>query len=171
MDVLLPEGGSNGTLVCQSASRFREGKDEQAGAHPESGAHRNRRFHGERRGLASGESFQSHRSQSHSYQVADYGKTRDFYVDLLGMGVTNDDGTLCRLGFGDSFIVARETGESGDKPRVDHFAITIANWDKDAVEAELTRRGLDPRPDTDNSFIVKDPDGFDLQISGEEMKA
>jgi len=106
-----------------------------------------------------------------SYQVADYEKTRDFYVDLLGMGVTNDDGTLCRLGFGDSFIVARETGESDNKPRVDHFAITIANWDKDAVEAELRRRGFDPRPDTDNSFIVKDPDGFDLQISGEEMKA
>ena len=106
-----------------------------------------------------------------SYHVADYGRTRDFYVDLLGMGVTNDDGTLCRLAFGDSFIVARETEESNDKPRVDHFAITIDNWDKDAVEEELKRRGLEPRPDTENSFIVKDPDGFVLQISGEEMKA
>ncbi len=34
-----------------------------------------------------------------SYQVADYGKTRDFYVDLLGMGVTNDDGTSASSGW------------------------------------------------------------------------
>lgn len=106
-----------------------------------------------------------------SYQVADYGRTRDFYVDLFGMGVTEDDGTRCKLGFGDSFIVARETGESDNKPLVDHFAITIDNWDKDAVEAELRRRGLEPRPDTENSFIVQDPDGYNLQISGKEMKA
>ena len=39
------------------------------------------------------------------------------------------------------------------------------------MEAELKRRGLDPRPDTDDSFHVKDPDGFDLQISGRAMKA
>ena len=36
-------------------------------------------------------------------------------------------------------------------------------------EAELKRRGLSPRPDTPNSFHVKDPDGYDLQISGKGM--
>jgi hypothetical protein len=35
----------------------------------------------------------------------------------------------------------------------------------------LKRRGLTVRPDTENSFHVKDPDGFDLQISGKDMKA
>jgi hypothetical protein len=53
---------------------------------------------------------------------------------------------------------------------VDHIAYTIDTWDKDAVEAELKRRGLAPRPDTPDSFHVKDPDGFDLQISGRNMK-
>jgi hypothetical protein len=64
-------------------------------------------------------------------------------------------------------------------PRVDHIAYTIENWDKNKVEAELKRRKLSfppshpdgPRPDTENSFHVKDPDGFDLQISGRDMKA
>ena len=105
-----------------------------------------------------------------SYGVADYARTRDFYADLLGMKVSGDDGKQCSLAFGDSFIVARKTKQADDKPFVDHFAITIDNWDKDAVEAELKRRGLELRPDTDNSFIVKDPDGFSLQISGNEMK-
>jgi hypothetical protein len=51
------------------------------------------------------------------------------------------------------------------------MAYTIDAWDKNAVEAELKSRGLAPRPDTEDSFHVKDPDGFDLQISGKNMKA
>jgi len=106
-----------------------------------------------------------------SYGVADYASTRDFYADLLGMTVKSDDGKQCTLAFGDSFIVARKSREPDNKPLVDHFAITIDDWDKARVEAELKRRGLELRPDTDDSFIVKDPDGYSLQISGRGMKA
>jgi len=106
-----------------------------------------------------------------SYGVADYARTRDFYADLLGMTVKSDDGKQCTLAFGDSFIVARKSREPDNKPLVDHFAITIDDWDKARVEAELKRRGLELRPDTDDSFIVKDPDGYSLQISGRGMKA
>jgi catechol 2,3-dioxygenase-like lactoylglutathione lyase family enzyme len=103
-----------------------------------------------------------------SYQVADYAKTRDFYADLFGMKLSHDDGKQCYLAFGDTFLIPRNH-DSGT-PRIDHIAYTIDNWDKNAVEAELKRRGLDPQPDTENSFHVKDPNGFDLQISGKEMK-
>jgi catechol 2,3-dioxygenase-like lactoylglutathione lyase family enzyme len=106
-----------------------------------------------------------------SYQVADYTKTRDFYVDLLGMKVLHDTGRQCNLAFGDSFLLPRNAPSGGTTPRVDHIAYTIENWDKNAVEAELKRRGLTPRLDTEDSFHVRDPDGFDLQISGKNMKA
>ena len=104
-----------------------------------------------------------------SYQVADYTKTRDFYADLLGMPVLEDNGSQCYLTFGDSFLIPRN--RPSNTPRIDHIAYTIDNWDKNAVEAELKRRGLQPKPDTENSFHVEDPNGFDLQISGKEMKA
>jgi catechol-2,3-dioxygenase len=104
-----------------------------------------------------------------SYQVADYANTRDFYADLLGMKVSKDTGKECHLAFGDSFIVARNRPEN--TPRIDHIAYTLDNWDKKAVEAELKRRGLEPKADTENSFMVKDLNGFDVQISGREMKA
>jgi len=120
---------------------------------------------------AEGQGFNAVAVNHISYGVADYGRTRDFYADLLGMKVANDDGKQCTLAFGDSFIVARKSREADSKPLVDHFAITIDTWNKDAVEAELKRRGLESRPDTDDSFIVKDPDGFSLQISGRGMKA
>src|SRR5215475_9532818 len=106
-----------------------------------------------------------------SYQVADYTKTRDFYVDLLGMKVSGDNGRQCNLSFGDTFLLPRNARNGGATPRVDHIAYTIENWDQKAVKAELERRGLAPREDTVNSYHVKDPDGFDLQISGKDMKA
>jgi catechol 2,3-dioxygenase-like lactoylglutathione lyase family enzyme len=107
-----------------------------------------------------------------SYQVADYAKTRDFYVGMFGMKVTQDTGRQCYLSFGDTFLLPRN-GRPNSKtppPYVDHIAYTIDTWDKDAVEAELKRRGLTPTPDTPDSFHVKDPDGFNLQISGRNMK-
>ena len=106
-----------------------------------------------------------------SYQVADYARTRDFYAGLLGMKVSHDDGKQCYLSFGDTFLLPRNGRAGSATPRVDHIAYTIDAWDKNEVEGELKRRGLDPRPDTENSFHVTDPDGFNLQISGKEMKA
>jgi len=43
-----------------------------------------------------------------SYQVNDYRVTRDFYADLMGMEVKNDNGkTQCELYFGSSMLLAR----------------------------------------------------------------
>jgi hypothetical protein len=39
------------------------------------------------------------------------------------------------------------------------------------IKTELERRGLNPRPETEKSFHINDPNGFDLQISKKEMKA
>ena len=105
-----------------------------------------------------------------SYQVADYKKTRDFYTELLGMNVSQDNGTTqCYLAFGDTFLLPRNGRPGVTTPHVDHIAITVENFDKKAAQAELERRGLTPREDQE-SFHVKDPDGFDLQISSKEMK-
>lgn len=43
-----------------------------------------------------------------SYQVKDYRVTRDFYAELMGMEVKNDNGkTQCELYFGNSMLLAR----------------------------------------------------------------
>ena len=120
---------------------------------------------------ADGKGFKAVAVNHISFQVADYAKTRDFYADLLGMKVLKDTGKQCNLQFGDqgSWLLPRNARDASAAPKVDHIAYTIENWDKDAVEAELKRRGLNPRPDTPNSFHVKDPDGYDLQISGKGM--
>jgi catechol 2,3-dioxygenase-like lactoylglutathione lyase family enzyme len=123
--------------------------------------------------IAEGKGFKAVTVNHISYQVADYTKTRDFYADLLGMKVLQDNGRQCNMVFnnGHSFLLPRNGREGQPTPRVDHVAYTIDNWDMNRVEAELKRRGLSPRKDTENSFHVKDPDGFDLQISGKKMTA
>src|SRR6202795_5076199 len=69
-----------------------------------------------------------------SYQVNDYKKVRDFYVDLLGMKVTEDDGKQCRLVFGTNMLIPRNRANGGQS-KVDHIAYTVTNWDaeKDAL--------------------------------------
>lgn len=121
---------------------------------------------------AEGKGFKAVAINHISYQVADYAKTRDFYAALFGMKVSHDDGKQAYLSFGDhgTWLLPRNARQPGTAPKVDHIAYTIDDWDKDKVKAELERRGLDARPDTDDSFHVKDPDGFDLQISGKGMK-
>jgi catechol 2,3-dioxygenase-like lactoylglutathione lyase family enzyme len=109
-----------------------------------------------------------------SYQVKDYKVTRDFYAGLFGMEVKQDDDRRqCYLAFGDTFLLPRNGRPDGKNPPpyVDHIAYTIEKWDKDAVKAELEKHGLKPTPDTDDSFHVRDPDGFNLQISGKGMHA
>jgi hypothetical protein len=58
-------------------------------------------------------------------------------------------------------------------PVVDHFAVSIASWDKVHVESELKRRRLEYREDPqlpNDSFHVLDPDGYDLQLVNEKVK-
>ena len=102
-----------------------------------------------------------------SYQVTDYAKTRDFYAGLFGMKVSNDDGKgQCRLSFGNNILIVRNRQPA---PKVDHIAYTIANWDqeKEAMEAEVKRRGLKiVQGDAKTSLHILDPDGFEVQFGG-----
>jgi catechol 2,3-dioxygenase-like lactoylglutathione lyase family enzyme len=102
-----------------------------------------------------------------SYQVNDYKKVRDFYVDLLGMKITEDDGKGCRLVFGNNILIPRNRANGGP-PKVDHIAYTITNWDaeKDGLEAELKRRNLTYTGSAKTSFQVKDPEGMGVQFGG-----
>src|SRR5471032_1160840 len=79
---------------------------------------------------------------------------------------------------GDPAAAGRGGGRGG-APRAprnaafDSFCWGIDAWDGKKVEAELKKRGLAPVADNHGdfqSFHVKDPDGFDLQISNGNRK-
>lgn len=100
-----------------------------------------------------------------SYRVPDYKRTRDHYMDLLGMRLVFEDGIKCALEFGDPpnaiYIV------QGEGPVIDHIAISIADFDLGKVEAEIKKQGLEYTPDGDSAWTIKDPDGFRVQVCAE----
>jgi len=127
-----------------------------------------------------------------SCQVVDYPKEAAYYAALMNWKIRSDDGKQAVLDIGDwgglvlrggyqppppssdPAPAGRGGGPSGAPraPRLaafDGFCWGIEPWDAKKVEAELRKRGLTPVADNHGSdfqsFHVKDPDGFDLQIS------
>jgi len=122
-----------------------------------------------------------------SYQCVDYKKAAAFYATLMGWKVRSDDGKQAMLDIGENSggILIRggltapppaaitDAGLGVSRPPVqavfDGFAWGIEPWDTDAVKAALVKRGLNPVADhhgTDyKSFLVKDPDGFDVAVT------
>jgi catechol 2,3-dioxygenase-like lactoylglutathione lyase family enzyme len=115
-----------------------------------------------------------------TFQVADYEKEAAFYSALMGWRCRSDDGQQAVLDIGNwgSAIfkpgptdAAPAAGGPGGAARavVTSFCFVIDQWNAGKVEAALQKRGLTPIADNDGkgfeSFHVKDPDGFDLQIS------
>src|SRR5258708_24085904 len=97
-----------------------------------------------------------------NYQVSDYAKVRDFYVNLYGMKLVYDDGKQCSVECGDppNAIYIRPLTRPLDRPagtgrnanwdsqmgtgNVDHFAFSVDNFQLESVRAELAHRGLEP---------------------------
>ncbi|MGE5245373.1 MAG: VOC family protein [Betaproteobacteria bacterium] len=122
-----------------------------------------------------------------SYAVSDYRRSTAFYRDLMGWEPLTDDGKQqCSMKIGNiGGIIVRNNrqaaaggappaGREGQPPItgvINHISWGVEPWDTDKVKAELERRGLNPRPDMVGdkfkSFHVKDPDGWDLQISNQ----
>ena len=120
-----------------------------------------------------------------TFRVADYRKEAAFYIALMGWTLRSDDGTHAVLDIGDwgsaifksapasSFDAAPSDGGRGRggpvRVAVESFSFAIDRWNARTVEAELRRRGLSPVADHDGqgfeSFWVKDPDGWPLQIT------
>jgi len=109
-----------------------------------------------------------------AYYVRDYRKTRDWYSNLFGMTVLEEhadkespEAGMCRLTFGDNMIVVRSGKNVGQTPRIDHVGYLVADWNYDAMAAELKNRNIpNARPEIKSSLHVLDPDGFLVQFGG-----
>ena len=102
-------------------------------------------------------------------QMPDYRKEAAFYVALMGWKLRSDDGKQAILDIGNwGSAIFRQAPEQQDAT-VENFCFVIEPWNAATVEAELRKRGLAPVAENDGkgfeSFHVKDPDGWDLQIS------
>jgi len=104
----------------------------------------------------------------YTYVAPDMKATADWYVDVFGMqrGRTTAEETHLWFGDvqGDTLMRVRQAGADDTAPALIKFGFTSNYWDRDDVEAELNRRGLDPQPDTDQGFWFKDPEGNEIGV-------
>jgi catechol 2,3-dioxygenase-like lactoylglutathione lyase family enzyme len=112
---------------------------------------------------ASAAGFQGNSVNHISLYVSNLERSTDFYQRTFGCTVNKRNGNN-QLVLGKNFLVLRPGNPAG---KVDHFAIGVDGFNKDAVAADLKARGANPidQQGGDFGFHVVDPDGFPVQIS------
>ena len=101
-----------------------------------------------------------------SIQVSDLPRSIAFYQKMFGLVNVSEDkpNEIVRLGVGAKALVSLH--HKSPTGLVDHFAIGVENFNKEAVTRELKARGADPSDNLDAGFHIIDPEGISVQIVG-----
>jgi catechol 2,3-dioxygenase-like lactoylglutathione lyase family enzyme len=101
-----------------------------------------------------------------SVLVSDMTRSIDFYNRVFGLSVLNEDkpNRISRLGIDRKVLVSlRVEAQPG---LIDHFAIGVDDFKREAVTKSLQDIGLTPQENLEYGFHVRDPDGAVVQITG-----
>ncbi len=98
-----------------------------------------------------------------SIQVADMQRSVDFYQKMFGFSVISQDQPheIVRLGNTRTLVSLNRQSPAGI---VDHFAIGIPRFTKEAATRYVTQHGARAEDDPYAGLHVKDPDGINVQI-------
>ena len=101
-----------------------------------------------------------------SVLVTDMARSIEFYGRVFGLTLVNEDkaNKIARLGAGGKILVSLRIEPPPGV--IDHFAIGVDGFTRDAVTADLKGFGLTPADNIQFGFHVKDPDGAVVQITG-----
>jgi catechol 2,3-dioxygenase-like lactoylglutathione lyase family enzyme len=113
--------------------------------------------------------FESSTLNHVSILVSDVPRSAAFYQRVFNLSVLDEDKAAprIRLHVGkNSHLTIRKRNPAGT---IDHFAIGVSPFNKDAVIRDLKQRGATPREEGDAGLHVKDPDGFSVQVLASEQ--
>ena len=101
-----------------------------------------------------------------SIQVTDLPRSIAFYQKIFGFTVVSEDkpNEIVRLGPPGKVLVSLH--HKSPTGLVDHYAIGVEKFNKEAVTRELKERGVTPDENLDAGFHIKDPEGMRVQIVG-----
>ena len=101
-----------------------------------------------------------------SIQVSDLPRSIAFYQKIFGLTTVSEDkpNEIVRLGVGNRALVSLH--HKSPTGLVDHFAIGVENFNKEAVTRQLKALGATPEDNLDAGFHIVDPEGISVQIVG-----
>jgi hypothetical protein len=84
---------------------------------------------------------------------------------MFGLTIMSEDkpNEIVRMGTGRILVSLHHKSPTAV---VDHFAIGVRNFNRDAVAKELEARGATTAENLDAGFHIKDPEGISVQIVG-----
>jgi catechol 2,3-dioxygenase-like lactoylglutathione lyase family enzyme len=99
-----------------------------------------------------------------SIQVTDLPRAVAFYQKIFGLTVVGEDkpNEIVRLGTGRTVLVSLH--HKAPTGIVDHFALGVQNFNRDAVARQLKDLGLNAEDNLDAGFHIVDPEGMSVQI-------
>ena len=101
-----------------------------------------------------------------SIQVTDLPRSIAFYQTMFGLTPISEDkpNEIVRLGAAGKVLVSLH--HKSPTGLVDHFAIGVEGFSRDAATRELEAHGATPETNLDAGFHIKDPEGMSVQIVG-----
>ena len=98
-----------------------------------------------------------------SIQVTDLPRAVAFYQKIFGLTIVGEDkpNEIVRLGAGKTLVSLHHKSPTGV---MDHFAIGIEKFNKEAVTRDLKARGITATDNLDAGFHIVDPEGISVQI-------
>jgi catechol-2,3-dioxygenase len=100
--------------------------------------------------------------------VSDLQRSASFYQRVFGLMPVSEDkaNRILRLGAGGTGVDSTIVSLRQQNPRglIDHFAISVEQFDRDAVTQVLKQHDLTPDQNIEFGFHIKDPDGAVVQI-------
>jgi len=102
-------------------------------------------------------------------RVADLEKSAAFYRNFFGTerprGKEKPERVWFQIG---NTRLGLESAAAGSKPAVDHFCITVAGFDRRAVETAFKQLGVEASPSNDEKLMrFRDPYGIVVEMRGE----
>jgi catechol 2,3-dioxygenase-like lactoylglutathione lyase family enzyme len=107
--------------------------------------------------------FKSTRIDHISIQVTDLPRSISFYQKIFGLSILGEDkaNEIVRMGTTRVIVSLHHKPPTGI---VDHYAIAIEGFDREAVTRSLKQQGLTAEENLDYGFYVRDPEGIPVQI-------
>ena len=97
--------------------------------------------------------------------VSDLDKSAEFYRKMFGKEVSRTT-KPARVWFGVAKTkLGLEAAPAGQQPRVDHFCLTVAGFDRKAITAKLKALGIETAPSNDEDLLrFRDPHGNIVEL-------
>ena len=113
--------------------------------------------------LAQDHGFQGGFISHVSLSVSNLERSAEFYRKTFGLTVLSEDKKqeIVRLGRTRTLVSLRRASPPGV---VDHFAIGVEGFNREAVARDLEARGVVSTQNVEAGFHVNDPDGYPVQI-------